>query len=140
MNSRNTKQKEAILRVLKKTADHRDARWIHQQVRRSLPRISLGTVYRDLKALTEEGFISAIDMAGGSRFDGTPGNHDHFHCQKCGAVSNLDEVSDTAMDKKISDKYRLSVAFHRLDFFGLCPACQKAPVPPVNKKRGEKDG
>ena len=137
MSSRNTKQKEAILKVLRKTPDHADARWIHTQVRRSLPHISLGTVYRNLKALTDEGFISTLDMGSGSRFDATPGNHAHFHCQKCGGVSNLDGVSDPSMDKNISDRYKLSVLFHRLDFFGLCPACQKAYTPPVNKKSGD---
>ncbi|RJO62195.1 MAG: transcriptional repressor [Dehalococcoidia bacterium] len=140
MSSRNTKQKEAILRVLRKTPDHADARWIHLQVRRSLPHISLGTVYRNLKALTEEGHISALDMGSGSRFDGKPGNHAHFHCQKCGAIINLEETSDASMDKNVSDKHRLSVAFHRLDFFGLCPACQRASTPPVNKKSGVQHG
>jgi Fe2+ or Zn2+ uptake regulation protein len=140
MSSRNTKQKEAILRVLRKTSEHADAGWIHLQVRRSLPHISLGTVYRNLKALTDEGLISTLDMGSGSRFDGTPGNHAHFHCQKCGGVSNLDETSDRSMDKNISDKYRLSVSFHRLDFFGLCPACQRAPTPSVNKKSGAQYG
>jgi Fe2+ or Zn2+ uptake regulation protein len=137
MSSRNTKQKEAILRVLRKTLDHADAHWIHLQVRRSLPHISLGTVYRNLKALTDEGLISALDLDSGSRFDGTPGNHAHFHCQKCGGVSNLGETSDQSMDKNISDRYHLSVSFHRLDFFGLCPACQRASTPPVNKKSGD---
>ena len=140
MGSRNTKQKEAILRVLRKTEDHADARWIHLQVRHSLPHISLGTVYRNLKALTDEGLISFLDMGSGSRFDGTPGNHAHFHCQKCGGVSNLDEPSDPSMDKNISAQYRLSVAFHRLDYFGLCPSCQRASTPLVNKKIGAQHG
>jgi Fur family peroxide stress response transcriptional regulator len=136
MSTRNTKQKEAILKVLRKTEDHPDARWVHQQVRRSLPHISLGTVYRDLKSLTQEGLISCLDTGNGSRFDGTPGNHAHFLCQGCGSVINLDETPDTAMDKSISEKYRLSVSFHRLEFCGLCPACQKAATPPVNNKGG----
>ena len=137
MSSRNTRQKEAILKVLRKTSDHPDARWIHGQVRRALPRISLGTVYRDLKALSAEGLISAFDTSAGNRFDGTPGNHSHFRCQSCGAINNLDDPSDSALDKMISGKYRLSVNHHRLDFYGLCPACLAASTPPVNKKGGE---
>jgi Fur family transcriptional regulator, peroxide stress response regulator len=137
MSTRNTKQKEAILKVLRKTEDHPDAHWVHQQVRRSLPHISLGTVYRDLKSLTAEGIISSLDLGSGSRFDGKPGNHAHFLCQSCGAVINLDEKPDAVMDQSISDKYRLSVTFHRLEFFGLCDRCLKAPTPPVNKKGGE---
>jgi Fe2+ or Zn2+ uptake regulation protein len=140
MSSRNTRQKEAILKVLRKTSEHPDARWIHGQVRRTLPRISLGTVYRDLKSLSEEGLISAFGTSAGNRFDGTPGNHSHFRCQACGAINNLDDPSEPALDTRISDKYRLSVAYHRLDFYGLCPACLEASTPSVNKKSGEKHG
>lgn len=99
MGSRNTKQKEAIIRVLRKTADHADTRWIRLQVRHSLPHISLGTVYGNLKSLTDENLISFLDMGSVSRFDCASGNHAHFHCQKCGGVSNLEATSDPSMDK-----------------------------------------
>lgn len=138
--SRNTRQKEAILRALRKTTDHPGAGWLHVQVRRALPNISLGTVYRNLRSLREEGAISELQTGSGSRFDALPGNHYHFHCQRCSAVINLDAASNAELDKTVSEKYHLAVAFHRLDFYGLCPACEKATTPPVNKKRGENDG
>ncbi|MGA3094421.1 MAG: transcriptional repressor [Dehalococcoidales bacterium] len=134
--SRKTRQKETILRVLKKTTDHPDAQWIYEHVRRALPSISLGTVYRNLRALREEGAISELQTGSGSRFDGLPGNHSHFHCQCCGTVVNLEGASNEKLDRAVSGKYHLAVAFHRLDFFGLCPSCQRASTPPVNKKIG----
>jgi len=138
--SRNTRQKEAILRVLRKTADHPGAQWIHAEVRRTLPHISLGTVYRDLKALTEEGVISELATGRGSRFDGRADEHCHFHCQRCGTIINLDETSSMELDRNIADKYHLAVSYHQLDFYGLCHACDKPGSTPANTRRGEQGG
>jgi Fur family peroxide stress response transcriptional regulator len=123
--TRKTKQKEAILRVLKDNSEHPTASWIYEQVRQEIPHISLGTVYRDLKSLKQEGKIAEIKLAGSlSRFDGNSKNHYHFHCQKCDRIFDVDESVDTAIDKRIAQKTGFDVFYHRLEFYGLCPDCQ----------------
>ncbi len=123
---RKSKQKEAILRVLKSSTSHPTAEWIYEQVKREIPNISLGTVYRNLRLLTEVGEILELDLAGTiSRFDGNSRNHYHFRCERCGRVFDLDEPVDTTMNDKIARKTGFEVTHHRLEFRGLCGDCQR---------------
>jgi len=123
---RRSKQKEAILRVLMSTTSHPTADWIYEQVRQEIANISLGTVYRNLRLLTEAGEILELDLAGTiSRFDGNSRNHYHFRCEQCGRVFDLDEPVDMAMNDKIARETGFKVTYHRLEFRGLCGDCQR---------------
>lgn len=123
--ARRTRQKEAILRVLKGNNNHPTASWIYEQVRQEIPHISLGTVYRDLKSLKQEGKIAELDFAGSlSRFDGNTENHYHFRCQKCGRIFDIPEPVDKEIDDRVAQKTGFEVLCHRLEFYGLCPDCQ----------------
>ena len=133
---RNTKQKEAILRILKGTTSHPTADWIYEQVRREIPNISLGTVYRNLRLLKEEGKILELDLAGSfSRFDANTKNHYHFRCELCGRVFDLDEPVDKEIDKRVARKTGFKVSQHRLEFRGLCIDCQRVNSPTVNQTK-----
>src|SRR4030042_6406863 len=122
--TRHSKQKETVLMVLKRTTSHPTAEWIYEEVRREIPHISLGTVYRNLKVLKQEGKILELDLVGSvTRYDGNPLNHDHFRCEKCGSVFDLNgamDALDIEMDSKISQKTGFKVLYHRLEFRGLC--------------------
>ena len=134
--SRKSKQKEAILRVVKGTTSHPTANWIYDQVRREIPNISLGTVYRNLKLLKEEGQILDIALDGTlNRFDGNTQYHHHFICEQCGRVFDLDEPVDKAMDDNVAQKTGFTVTHHRLEFRGLCIDCQRVNSPTVNQTR-----
>ena len=127
---RKTKQKEAILRVLKGTTSHPTADWTYKQVRYEIPNISLGTVYRNLRLLQQEGDILELDLAGSfSRFDANTHNHYHFRCEQCGRVFDLDEPVDKAMDDNVAQKTGFKVTHHRLEFRGLCIDCQRSDSP-----------
>ena len=120
-----TKQKEAILRTLRNTKAHPTADWIYAEVRKEIPNISLGTVYRNLKLLQQSGEIAEIGLSGTfSRFDGNPDNHYHFRCDKCGHVFDLDEPVNRELDEKISRETGFRISCHRLEFRGLCRECQ----------------
>ncbi|MEE8194574.1 MAG: transcriptional repressor [Dehalococcoidales bacterium] len=123
--SRKTKQKVAILRVLKATKRHPTASWVYEQVRQEISNISLGTVYRDLKSLIKEGEISELGPAGAqSRFDGTAENHYHFRCRQCSRIFDVNGPVGRDLDKRLAQKTGFEVSYHRLDFFGLCKDCQ----------------
>ena len=121
--SRRSKQKEAILKVLHSEDGHPGAQQIYDKVRLALPHISLGTVYRDLKSLTAEGHISEICDGHESRFDALPGDHYHFHCEECGLISNLQGEPSGGINDEASRKHRLRIIRHRLDYYGICSAC-----------------
>ncbi len=122
---RKTKQKDAILRVVKETNSHPTALWVYEHVREEIPNISLGTVYRNLKLLKQEGKISELALAGAlSRFDGRVPRHYHFRCEKCGHVFDVDQPVQNELNQRLIAKTGFKVSYHILEFRGLCPDCQ----------------
>ncbi|MFC1846727.1 transcriptional repressor [Chloroflexota bacterium] len=122
--TRKTKQRRAILKVLKDTESHPTAQWIYEQVRQEIPHISLGTVYRDLKLLKKMGEILELDFAGNlTRFDAKTSRHYHFYCKKCHRIFDIDKPVDMQVDAKVAAENGFEVFSHRMDFFGLCREC-----------------
>jgi Fur family peroxide stress response transcriptional regulator len=124
---RKSKQREAILKIVTGTGSHPRADWIYDQVRKEIPNISLGTVYRDLKALARAGEIYQLELAGStSRFDGNMESHYHFRCKKCGDMYDLDEPVDRSIEKRIARKTGFLITGQRLELLGLCTKCRKS--------------
>jgi Fur family peroxide stress response transcriptional regulator len=122
-----TPQRLAIIRILAESKDHPSADEIYQEVRALFPTTSVATVYKTIALLKELNEVLELGFPDGSnRYDGNrPYPHPHAICTKCRKImdpkiSNVEELSEE-MKKKTG--YRFS--FHRLDFFGLCPECQK---------------
>jgi len=122
---RKSKQREAILRVLKNTSSHPTVQWLYDQVRSEIPNISLGTVYRNLKLLKQEGQIIELNLEDTlSRFDGNAQNHYHFRCERCSRVFDVDKPVNKSLDKKVAEKTGFKISHHILEFRGLCQDCQ----------------
>jgi Fur family peroxide stress response transcriptional regulator len=122
--SRKTRQKEAILAVLRSTNSHPAADWIYEEVRKDIPNISLGTVYRNLRLLCKSREILELDMCGAlARFDARQDNHYHFRCEKCGQVFDVDLPVDDEIDGRLALETGFEVTSHRLEFRGLCRDC-----------------
>jgi Fur family peroxide stress response transcriptional regulator len=120
-----TKQKEAILKVLRDTNSHPTADWIYTKIRKDIPNISLGTVYRNLKILKEKGEILELDLCGNlSRFDAHTDDHYHFRCDNCQKVFDLHVPVDQEINKRVALDSRYKVTHHRLEFRGLCKECE----------------
>jgi len=131
---RKSKQKEAIIRVIKETRTHPDVDWIYEKVKHEIPKISLGTVYRNLKNLKEEGLIAQICLSDEiNHYDGITGCHYHFRCDKCGMIVDLDESIDTSIEERVAMKTGFKVTHHTLELGGLCLHCSELPEsPPEN--------
>ena len=126
MIRRETKQREAILNVLHGANSHPTADWVYDEVRKVIPNISKGTVYRNLKILREDGKISELNLSGTvSRYEGNQENHYHFRCEKCGRVFDLDEPVHKELDDKVARNTGFTVSYHQLEFRGLCKDCQQ---------------
>ena len=121
---RNTRQREVILEELQRLTSHPTAVGLYQIVRRRLPKISLGTVYRNLELLTEMGTIRKLDFgAAEARFDANCRPHHHVRCVRCGRV---DDVHDPPLDLSRLQEHDLGgyrIVGYRLDFLGICPGC-----------------
>lgn len=125
--TRKSKQKETILRIMKSTDSHPTADWVYERVKEEIPNISLGTVYRDLKLLKQEGGISEVGFVDTlSRFDGNTQNHYHFRCQQCSRIFDVDEPVNEEIDKKVAQTMGFKIFHHKLEFYGLCQRCQSS--------------
>jgi len=123
---RETKQREAILRVLRSTRSHPTADVIYEAVRKEIPNISKGTVYRNLQILQKDGAISELNLNGTlSRFEAKQDSHYHFRCELCGRVFDLDEPVDYELDKRVGKRTGFKVSYHQTEFRGLCKDCQQ---------------
>ena len=123
---RETKQREAILRVLRNTRAHPTADWIYEEVKKEIPNISKGTVYRNLQVLQEDGAVSELNLNGTlSRFEAKQESHYHFRCEQCGKVFDLDEPVNNELDERVAKRTGFKVSHHQLEFRGLCIDCQK---------------
>jgi len=124
--SRKSSQRDAILRVVKNTNSHPGADWIYEQVKKEIPNISLGTIYRNLRYLVDAGEVKEINIPSiPSRFDSSTNDHHHLLCEKCGRIFDLDESVDYPMEDMIFQKTGFKVKVRYLKFIGLCADCQE---------------
>ncbi len=114
-----TSQKKIILGYLKSAKTHPSAEIVFKEVRKKLPRISLGTIYRILKNLKEKGEILEIpsDI---SRYDGNISAHSHFFCQSCGKIF---DVFDKAPILKVGKLKVGKIKSYQVYFYGKCKNC-----------------
>ena len=124
---RKTKQRQVIIEELMKLRTHPSADELYGRVKRRLPRISLGTVYRNLEILSREGMIHRLDAAGSpKRFDGEPVAHQHIRCLRCGRIDDLPAGAEPAeCDREMVKGTGYRVLERRVEFLGLCPACRR---------------
>lgn len=119
-----SRQREQMLSVLRSTRSHPTANEIYEEMRKRDPRISLGTVYRNLAMLSENGTILRIDTEHDSvHYDGFTHPHYHFVCNGCGEVSDL-SVGQIELDEKVEEEIGCSVSSHMLVFYGKCKKCK----------------
>jgi Fe2+ or Zn2+ uptake regulation protein len=124
--SRKSSQRDAILRIVKNTNSHPGADWIYEQVKKEIPNISMGTIYRNLRLLANTEEIKELIIPGTpNRFDGSTSDHHHLVCEKCGRIFDLDESVDFNMEDMIFKKTGFKVKVQYLKFIGLCAHCQK---------------
>jgi len=119
-----TRQRRIILRELKQVKTHPCADEVYSMVRQYLPRISLGTVYRNLEKLAQLGEIQKIEVGGSlKRFDGNMTEHYHVRCMGCDRLDDVQENIHFDFNKELEEVTHFQISGHRLEFIGLCPNC-----------------
>jgi len=122
-NLRFTPQRKVILEELKGLDTHPTADELYERVRRRMPKISLGTIYRNLDILSHQGLIQKLEVAESQmRFDGNPSPHYHVHCTRCGRIGDIFSCPDISFVlKEIETDFRIDG--YSLIFHGQCPNC-----------------
>ena len=121
--ARNTKQLQIIWDTVKDDKSHPTADQIYERVRRKLPSISLGTVYRNLQKLVSDEKLQVLMRRRSQHFDPLVERHQHFICELC------DRVYDVLIDQQREIKpvklphEGFKVTSHQLAFYGTCKHC-----------------
>lgn len=122
--SRTTKQKAVIVDVLKRTRTHPSAAEVYLLVRKKIPNVSLGTVYRNLELMSAEGRILKISCGPFSRYDGFTHAHSHFICEKCQKAFDIEPAIKTTFNKsRFERKMHFVVKRIDVEVRGLCKNC-----------------
>ena len=121
MPQRYSHQRERIYRAVQESQDHPTAEMVYQQLKPEMPRLSLGTVYRNLQQMAREGRLTELDGPV-TRFDAVTRPHTHFRCRICGALLDLEVPYDEALDQAAAAQ-GYTVTGHSLIFTGCCPHC-----------------
>ncbi len=122
-----TPQRMAVLKILIEREDHPSVEQIYEQVRLDFPMTSLATVYKTVSLLKEMGEVVEIGLSdGGNRYDGaTPAPHPHLICDRCRRIIDLDLAALDELAEKVAQRTGYQIVHQRLDFFGVCPECQR---------------
>ena len=122
-----TPQRLAVLRILASSEGHPTVDEIYKEVKAAFPTTSLATVYKTVSLLKELNEVLELGFPDGSnRYDGNnPVPHPHAICMKCKKIMDPALMSIEELSEEMSRKTGYKILHHRLDFFGLCPDCQK---------------
>jgi Fe2+ or Zn2+ uptake regulation protein len=119
-----TEPRRLILEAVRATDAHPSAFAVYRKVRRRLPRVSLATVYRNLRRLAAEGVLLERADTDGLRFDGNTGRHDHFTCLACRRVFDVPPAPNARARHNVAARTGFEVLEHRVEFYGLCAVCR----------------
>ena len=122
-----TPQRVELIRLIAASEGHPSASQLYNQIKVQFPTMSLATVYKTLDLLKEVGEVLEIGLRDDSHYDGNkPYPHPHLICMKCQKI--MDGELDVAVGKiveEVENNFGFRVVKHQLDFYGLCPDCQK---------------
>lgn len=122
-------KREAIYQVLASTKTHPTVEWVYEQLKTTIPDLSLGTVYRNLTVFKEMGLAKSVGVVNGQeRFDADMSQHPHFVCTKCFSVIDVPmgrNFADCNIYDYVSKECGVRVESHNIIFYGVCNECIK---------------
>ncbi len=122
---RMTTQRKLILEKLKSVKTHPTAEELYLMVKDKLPKISLGTVYRNLEVLARQGLVIKLGEHGeAARFDADLKDHYHIRCTVCGEIEDLWVEPPVANEDEIKNVSKFDLQGFKLEYFGVCPECR----------------
>ena len=121
---RQSSQRDRILEVLGNTKSHPTADWIYSRMKEEFPKLSPGTVYRNLGILEEMGKVKRIHY--GSTFDRyeiSSGHHYHLICRECDSITDIEIPACKDLLKRAAERSDFKITDHQIEFYGKCNAC-----------------
>lgn len=124
---RNTPQRKIVLEAVLQSLDHPTAETIYERAHKKAPKISLGTVYRNLAVLSELGQIKKLSSPlGPDHYDFNLSDHCHFICSCCGQMLDIpSECAPSPSALRAPEKSGFDIHSHSLTYLGICPDCKQ---------------
>jgi Fur family peroxide stress response transcriptional regulator len=122
-----TPQRLAMLKIIVASKRHPNAEQIYEQMKANFPTTSLATIYKTLTLLKDLGEVLELNFATVvSHYDGNkPYPHPHVICTRCGQILDPESVAVAEISQEMARQTGYQITHHQLNFFGLCPRCQK---------------
>ena len=119
-------QRERIYQAVKQSKLHPTANMVYDELKADMPRLSLGTVYRNLNQMADMGRLRKIPLPDGScRFDGTIGAHSHIVCDQCGCVADVMLPTLSELEEAIKKETAFTLSSYDVVMHGRCQACRQ---------------
>lgn len=134
MNERglkSTRQRSLIIDTFFEAHGHLSVEEVWAQVRARDPKVSVATVYRTMKLLSESGLAHARNFGDGqTRYEPAVGKHHHDHliCTSCGRIVEFENDRIEQMQDAVAKKHGWKVTSHKMELYGLCKDCQRSPA------------
>ena len=120
-----TKQRQAVLQVIRESDEHLTANEVFERARQLLPGIAFATVYNSLRYLKNEGLIGEVRFgADCTRYDRTLKRHDHAICNDCGKLVDLELKIPDELIKEAAKRSKYEPGSVEVTLRGLCPECK----------------
>ncbi len=127
-----THQREMIFRAVIESEGHPSPERIYQRVKRSIPAISLATVYNNIRTFLEAGLLREASVHHGSLLlESNLDDHHHLVCLRCKAIVDLeqDAVEPVRLRRRLPAGFQALRS--RVEVLGLCPACASHSTPGI---------
>lgn len=123
--SKYSRQRELIYKIVMENKVHPTAEFVYNYLKKDNPQLSLGTVYRNLQQLSDNGEISRLSIPNQpDRFDGIIEEHYHAVCEKCGKIYDIHINEMLEVDRLVAEKTGLDITGHEIIFKTICPMCK----------------
>lgn len=126
---KSTRQRSLIIDVFFEMHGHLSVEEVWSRVRQDDARVSVATVYRTMKLLSESGLAHARNFGDGqTRYEPAVGreHHDHLICTRCGAIIEFENDQIERMQDAVARRHGFKVTSHKMELYGLCKSCQKS--------------
>lgn len=123
--ARKSKQREAILSNLRARFDHPTAAEIYDDVKREIPALSLGTLYRNLKFLCDTNEIISFSIGNEEHYDANTAQHYHLKCGNCGRFYDLPTLPIDVLEQFSLPNFKGKINSYSLIFYGICEECSQ---------------
>jgi len=122
-----TPQRLALLKVIARREGHYSVDQIYELIKIDFPTTSLATIYKTLSLLKDMGEVLELNFASaGSHYNGNkPYPHPHVMCTSCGQILDSESGESAELSLEMARKTGYQITRHQLNFYGLCPICQK---------------